>query len=481
VIPRPSRVSIAALVAATLLVASSSAPAWAQADIPSVDVAPANPDKNGPNKGAWFYLELGPGQTGTVAALLRNPADVPQTVKVYLRDLVFAKDGTPSISDGEQRDIGAWGAPNVPEILVPARGEARVKVTITPPVGADPGDHVGALVSESKPQGEGLRVVLRTATRFYVTLPGDARRGVDIADIRWSRSTWWPRSAAVTAFIRNTGRVRLVPQVTIGGAPARGASPLLSRSVEQYFGEVRIPFYGGPVSAPVIFQDQSSGVARRAEASIFVIPWGLLALLALGALVTWRGAVWWDKRGSRLASIQADIRRLETLVTHRPREVVPAPEISEEEAEVEAIMVAIKRARRAGAKDSLERLALALHETGADALEVILEALRTAGPERRTQLIEAGRQYGTAALLASREMAARPPGVTAQLMYRVPPGKRTAARRPKARETEPRAKTPLSAPGRAKTTSSPSAARPTGRRGAKRTAPSPRHKSSRRS
>ena len=80
-------------------------PAWAQAQqqqpqIPSVAVTPAQRSPNDPNNGQWFFIDgLLPGQTGQSSAKLTNPANVPQTVHLYLADLDFVANGGARLAD----------------------------------------------------------------------------------------------------------------------------------------------------------------------------------------------------------------------------------------------------------------------------------------------------------------------------------------------------------------------------------------------
>ena len=88
--------AIPALVAGMALTVEA---AWAQTQapqqqVPSVAVTPAYKSPNDPNNGQWFFIDgLLPGQTGQTAARLTNPANVPQTVHLYLADLDFVANG----------------------------------------------------------------------------------------------------------------------------------------------------------------------------------------------------------------------------------------------------------------------------------------------------------------------------------------------------------------------------------------------------
>lgn len=402
-----------------------------ESEIPSVDVRPAEARPHDPNSGQWFFLELAPGQTGRARARITNPARVPQRIKLSLKDLVFGEDGNPFVKDGEQTDVGAWGRFDQPETTVPAETAIEVEFAITPPLGADPGDHIGAVVAESEPQGSQLKIIKRVATRLYVTIPGEVIRSFRIESVSTELdSSFWPNNLAATIALRNTGRVRLHVGVTAKGLMARGPRVLLSRSVEEYLAGVRVAWWGGPVRFPIEAVDADSGLIRRVNVSKFIVPWGPLLMLVIVSLFGFGMKRWWERRASRLAKLQADIRRLEALVAQRPTGPLPGIQSDKDEEgdEVGAILAAIKRARRTESQPSLERLALALHESGTDALEVLLEAVEKAGPERRDALIEAAASYGAPALLAQQRMELLPGELAAEITLRASGTRATGAR-----------------------------------------------------
>lgn len=370
-------------------------PAGAQGDeTPSVSVAPADANPDGPNSGQWFFIELAPGEEGRVRASITNPADVAQRVRLYVRDLLFADDGTPVVNDEEQGDVGLWSRALSPQVQIPPNSTVVESFVITPPADAEPGDHVGVIVAESEPQGTSLKIVKRVATRLYVTLPGEAHRAFEVVSIEPEKDSWlWPRQLLVTVSLRNTGRVRLRPEVRVAGSRAAGSEVLLSRSVEQYFADVEVPFYGGPVKLPVDVQT-GSGPARRVNRTLFVIPWGLLALLALAGALAFGGKRLWDRRLSRLSRIQSDLERIERLVAQRPTGPQPGEVIEvETDDEAFAIYAGLKQARRTGSHRAFSRLALTLHEMRGGALDELLEALENSSEDDRSPLVSATATY----------------------------------------------------------------------------------------
>jgi hypothetical protein len=393
-----TRRAAAVVLAGAVLCALVAVPALAEdgvGDIPSVSVGPANPSPDDPNDGQWFVLALPPGGTGTVQAKFGNPARVPQTVTLSLRDLTFADDGTPRIADaGKQQDVGAWGKPERATVELAALSTVVVPFTVTVPKDAEPGDHVGAVVGITANKQGTFRVVRQVGARFYVTVSGTAQRAFSITSVKSRKSsTWFPSSVDATVQLRNDGRTRVRPRVTVAGHAADGSRLLLSRSVEVYTATVPVPWYGGPVDLSVRAVTDDGSV-RTTRTSVFIIPWGLLIVVALGLAVLlglYRLVRW---RLSRMHQLRADLERLERLVARMPGAAPEAAvETSDDEATVAALLTALKRTTRSGgAPTTTARLALALHDAGGPAVPWLVAALAAAEPTGRTELVAALRE-----------------------------------------------------------------------------------------
>lgn len=218
-----------------------------------------------------------PGDTIEVPAIVDNTADVAQEVSLYLASLTLDEDETPTVGSAGE-GVGGWGAFEEPVVVVPAESSVDVRFRVTIPADAEPGDHLGAVVGESRPQGEGeVQVVKRAARRLYVTVDGDADPAVEIESVDVSLDrTLLARRATVTVLVHNTGNVRLESQVRIGGVEARGSEIVMSSSTERYVLTRSVPLWGGPLRWPVEVRTRtmsSRGPTATAEASRLVVPW----------------------------------------------------------------------------------------------------------------------------------------------------------------------------------------------------------------
>lgn len=336
--------------------------AHAQTDgqMPSVIVRPMGTATDDPNGGQWFVTNLTPTETKEIQVQLFNPASVEQTIKLYLADIRFDRKGVPEVTNVPV-DVGTWGSFEQPTVTI-APQETMVRgFTLTAPEGADPGDHVGAVVIEHQPEGTGnIRSIKRVAVRLYATLPGDARKDFVIDGVSAKKdSSFFARELTVTVNLRNTGRVRLEPTVQVDTANAKGPELLMSNAVERYVVTRPVTFWGGPMRLRIDAQSRSLGLAgpvRQLRVTVWVIPWHLFAMLAAAAGLVLLARWLVRKRGAKFGALRDDIRRMERLFAMRNGDqVVPGPGTGEAEAEA-AIRAASKQARRARDVRTADRL-----------------------------------------------------------------------------------------------------------------------------
>lgn len=341
--------------------------AQTEGQIPSVIVRPMGTTEDDPNGGQWFVTNLNPAETKEIQVQLFNPAEVPQTVKLYLADIRFDRQGVPEVTNVPV-DVGTWGSFEQPTVTVASQETMVQGFTLTAPEGADPGDHVGAVVIEHAPEGTGnIRSIKRIAVRLYATLPGDARRDFVIDGVSAKKdAAFFTRELTVTVNLRNTGRVRLEPTVQVDATNAKGPELLMSNAVERYVVTRPVKFWGGPVRLRIDAQTRSLGLAgpvRQLRVTVWVIPWHLFAMLvAIAGLVLL--ARWLlRKRGSKFGDLRADIRRMERLLAMRNGNDAVGADAGRADAEA-AIRAASKQARRAGDLRTADRLERVLEGSG---------------------------------------------------------------------------------------------------------------------
>lgn len=363
---------IPALAAGIMVAPVSAQPAPEQPQ--SITVHPVGTTQADPNGGQWFITNLSPGESKQLQVRLYNPAEVAQTVKLYLADTIFDPQGTPEVTN-EPRDIGTWGRFENATVELGPRQTIIAPFSITAPQDADPGDHIGAVVAEHTVRGVGnILTIPRVAVRLYATLPGDARRQFQVDSVTTEKdSAFFARELTVTAQLRNTGLVRLEPKVTIDEQEAKGSPLLMSYSTEKYVSTKKVPFWGGPVRMRIDAQTTSLGVpgpSQQLRVTVWVIPWHLLAMLAFAAGLAYLIRLALRRRGRKYEAMQADLRRIERLITQGATNGGGnghgngATNGDGHAAAHASIQAAIKQARRAGDDRTADRLEQLLHEQG---------------------------------------------------------------------------------------------------------------------
>lgn len=315
---------MAAAFAASMLgapaVAAASTPG---PDIPAVDIVPVGTTHLDPNQGLWFVLRMQPGATAHGRAALINPADVAQTVTLFPRELEFTETGTPSLSEDPRAGIGSWVSFDKSVVTVPAQQRIEVGYSVRTPSDAEPGDHTGVLVAQSSPVAISarLQLVKRIATRFYVTVPGKAVVSYSLRALRAELDDrLWPGTERAQVSVVNTGNVRFAPDVRINGAHAIGSDLVLTRSVEVYRSAVHVPWYGGPVHIRVT---ATAGPGHRSTVSktVWVIPWGLIAIVVVGLAVVvhaWSFARRrWRRWRAEQGALRAELAALQALAAEQ--------------------------------------------------------------------------------------------------------------------------------------------------------------------
>lgn len=417
--------------------APASSPSTATAaNVQSVMMVPTNTTPNDPDGGQWFYFSLKPGQSAASAAKITNPASVPQTVYLSMADLLFTKDGTPYINKGTQTDVGSWAHFDVPSVTIPPDTSIDVPFQVKAAGNAEPGDHFGVVVATSQPEKVGrskaLDVVKIVAVRMFITIPGVATKSFQIGSITSKLdSALLPHRATVSVVVRNTGRIRLDPKVSIGGVKATGSPVLLAESSQLYTAKVHVPLYGGPVNEDVVVTTNYAGLSKKVGHSQFVFPFAVIAFLLLLGLAGFGVAMLIRRRVRKQRRLRADLRRLEQMVLSRPG-LAPGPphevaatdagdappgdrdgdgdgpatltSASVNSAAVSAMESAIKRARRSGHTETLPELAIALHEAGGDALDALLESVPLANG-RTPKVLNALAAYPAERIQASPRLA----------------------------------------------------------------------------
>jgi hypothetical protein len=255
-----------------------------------------------------FHLELLPGESAARRAIVTNRTGQHHRVLVYPVDATVTTQGGFALGqrDAASRGLAAWMRLPVSELSLAPHSTVPLPFHLTVPADAAPGDYTGGIVIEmglpgqAQDVGDGFAVqmnlVQRIGVRIYLTLAGQAHRGVHVGQLTSERTGDGIRfSVPVT----NTGNVRLESRAHLGfkgfrlppGLEMSRVETLLPGSTVALTALWRDPplVAAGTATATVDFGDAQP---QRRSTHLRLLPLPLLAAALLGlALVTvgtWR-------------------------------------------------------------------------------------------------------------------------------------------------------------------------------------------------
>ncbi|MFL6373607.1 MAG: hypothetical protein ACJ73D_02960 [Pyrinomonadaceae bacterium] len=168
---------------------------------------------------ARFELEMKPGQETTVVVNLDFKADAaekPVRIVASLNDWSMGKEGEVSFFPAGSRNMSAcpWLIYSPGEAVVAPGALHQIRITVSVPENATPGDHLAALIVEQRPENlkfaEGTRQMVvryRLATVFYIKVGGLTRKGA-LTDLLAQANE---NGIVVTPTLRNEGNSMIRP------------------------------------------------------------------------------------------------------------------------------------------------------------------------------------------------------------------------------------------------------------------------------
>jgi len=172
-------------------------------------------EKNSLTK-SWFIYTLKPGEVEEAKVNVVNQSDQSVEVKIYPVDAVTTKDGAfaPQSEDREKVDVGAWITMPVSELSLKPNETKAVDFTIKVPENAEVGDHMGAIIVQSKEapeaeKGTAMKVASRVGARIYLTVPGEIIKELEFKDFNWKMEEG---QVVFYLTLANGGNVRISPK-----------------------------------------------------------------------------------------------------------------------------------------------------------------------------------------------------------------------------------------------------------------------------
>ncbi|MFC1687060.1 hypothetical protein ACFL0L_00585 [Patescibacteria group bacterium] len=272
-------------------------------------------------------LELGltPNQSSQVAIKLFN--EEAKAVELYTEARNFdarGETGQPEFDfNSDSFGLSSWMQMESGPIVLGAGERYEVPVTITPPLGADPGGHYAAVFFSTSPPEDGqVRISSKVGTLVLATVEGDIQENGEIAQfiLKDGQKVLTRLPVEFITRFQNTGNIHLKPTGTITVSnlfgkmvteldfnTAQGATlPSTTRKYEtiweqsavndsdgnfwkkfwqEYTNEKNNFAIGKYTASQEIIAGEDGAIRDTAEVSFWIIPWRLLLVWFIIAIV----------------------------------------------------------------------------------------------------------------------------------------------------------------------------------------------------
>lgn len=305
-----SCVGVPLLLAALALVGLTPGPAAAaDNDVPWAVRTASN--SFGSDRANYGYT-VNPGAQVEDGLVVANRGTTPLDLAVYAADGFTTSAGRLDLAtaDTPSEDVGAWVHPDRAHVRIQPGESVVVPFTVRVPTNAEPGDHVGGIVTSltQKDAASGVDVDRRLALRVRLRVSGELRPSLAVGDLRvhyaGTANPFGKGDAVLSYTIHNTGNTVLAARQTASVAGPLGRwkvrAERIKDSPELLPGEtwkVSVSVRGvtpalrltATVTLLPLLKDAagSTGTLASVESGthIWTVPWTILALVGLCSLV----------------------------------------------------------------------------------------------------------------------------------------------------------------------------------------------------
>lgn len=214
--------------------------------------------------------QVDPGSVVNDSVIVYNLGNTKMDFRLYATDAFNNDDGEFDLLAGDQVpvDAGSWVTLAQEGIVLDPGQQATIPITISVPVDATPGDHVGAVVASNvavsdNGDGQVVNVDRRTGTRLYIQVGGPLIRELAVTDVQTTYNQALNPlggSAEVTFRVENRGNVRLggTPSVSIAGPLGLGRSSMTLPPLTELLPGQDVTLTTKLADAPALFLDSTT-------------------------------------------------------------------------------------------------------------------------------------------------------------------------------------------------------------------------------
>ena len=254
--------------------------------------------------------QLAPGAVIEDSVVVFNLGNLPMEFRVYATDAFNNDDGAFDLIPADEApvDAGSWVELVQERIVLDPGKQATIPFTLTVPIDARPGDHVGAIVAGNTNTadsggGQVVEVERRTGVRLYVQVDGPLQPDLAVRAL----TTDYDHSpnplggtAEVTFVVENRGNIRLggTPILSVGGPFGIGQQEIALPTIAELLPGEEIDFTTTLDNVPALFletttvridiedpAERGGAEALETRSRSFVPPITVLLVLMLVALL----------------------------------------------------------------------------------------------------------------------------------------------------------------------------------------------------
>lgn len=230
------------------------------ANFGGVNVFPKDYNPSDSTTKSMFEVELYPGEEYENSIVVTNNTGNTGNFLIEAADGITTKDGAYTLENpNEPKDhIGKWLVLDKKEVTLANNESITIPFKLDVPKGIESGDYLGGISvfqtdqnsTEEGSSGLQLAIQTRVGVRFYLTVPGDLRRDLEIT--KFTAALNDNDKLSMDFGLNNPGNVKLEPKGEI-----KIINYFTGSVAETFPIDLRLVLPGSPTEVPIIWENSS--------------------------------------------------------------------------------------------------------------------------------------------------------------------------------------------------------------------------------